>query len=137
MTAGKKAYTLKSETLQEIRAARERKGLTQEQLAEKFGRTRVTYNRLENGQMNVITQTLKEVCEELDLEPHVILTRKGEGPVQVKEMMAELEERKAEIEQLKVRVAALERENEMLLFQNELLKENRRLRGGGAEDAKQ
>lgn len=124
----KEPYSLTSETMKDIKDARNRKGLTQEQLAENIDRTRATYLRLENGQSNVLSETLKDVCRELDLTPHVYVTAKGEKEINIKEMMQLLREQEGKIAELEKRISELEEDNAKLNELNELLKENRELR---------
>ncbi len=128
MTKKTKLYGLSPQTLDEIRQARIRKGLTQEDVADNLGKTRVTYNRLETGQMNVLCDTLQGACRELDLEPHVYLAPKGETTISMHELLDELKAARTEIERMKAEICRMEKENASLAFQVELLKENRNLR---------
>lgn len=130
MGSKKKHYSLSPETLREIKEARNRKGLTQEQLAENIDRTRATYLRLENGQSNVLSETMTDVCRELDLTPHVYVTMEGEQELNVREMIIELKAKDARIARLEEELEQQRRENERLQEIVELLRENRNLRKG-------
>lgn len=121
-------YTLTDESIQNLKDARINKGLTQEQLAENIDRTRATYLRLENGQSNVLSETLRDVCRELDLTPHVYVTAKGEKEINIRKMMQRLKEQDEKIAELEKEIAELEKDNAKLNELNELLKENRELR---------
>lgn len=121
-------YALSAETLKDIKEARNRKGLTQEQLADNIERTRATYLRLENGQSNVLSETMTDVCRELGLRPHVYVTTEDETEINVREITGVIKEKEAEIKALKGEIEALKKENESLRFAVELLKENRELR---------
>jgi len=57
-----------------IRAARQERGLTQQQLAERTGASRPTINRIESGKPNVIWGTVMTVCWLLDIptDPEVM-----------------------------------------------------------------
>lgn len=50
-----------------IRAARQERGFTQQQLAERAGTSRPTINRIESGKPNVVWGTVMTVCWLLDI----------------------------------------------------------------------
>jgi transcriptional regulator with XRE-family HTH domain len=56
---------------------RQRKLLTQAELAQQSGVTEVTINRLENGQHQARYSTIKRLAEALGVDPQELLT--GEG----------------------------------------------------------
>ncbi len=57
-----------------IRAARQDRGFTQAQLAERTGTSRPTINRIESGKSNVVWGTVMTICWILDIptDPEVI-----------------------------------------------------------------
>jgi transcriptional regulator with XRE-family HTH domain len=63
------------------RAARERLGLTQAEVAARIPLSPVVYNRLERGRMLPSVPTLVRLCETLDTSPAELLglTRPGRG----------------------------------------------------------
>lgn len=133
--AGKKPnYTLSKEALSDLKTARSRMGLSQEAVAEKIDKARLTYLRLETGQSNVISDTLGQVCRVLGLEPHIYMTAAGEGALDVKGLLACMQEKEREIEGLKRQVDVLQQEKRNLALQVELLMENRRLRQNKTEE---
>ncbi len=59
--------------LTRLRALRERKVLTQQELAEKAGITRATLSRLEAGAENPYPSTIRKLAAALDVEPQRLM----------------------------------------------------------------
>lgn len=51
-----------------VKAARQNAGLTQTELAERSGISRVDISRIEGGQINVTLRTMRKLAEALDLK---------------------------------------------------------------------
>lgn len=125
--AGKNQYCgLSQETLKKIKEARLEKGLSQQQMADNIDKTRLTYLRLENGKMNVISETLQEVCNELDLVPYLFLYDKGGMAPDIGKMQERIASLEAMVEHLQSEIKALRKENLSLERQVELYEELRR-----------
>lgn len=105
MAAKKIQYPLSKETLEDIKSARNTKGWSQQKMADSIDKTRVTYVRFENGQCNVLSDTMQSVCYELELEPHVYVVPKGEPAVDIKELYALLRKKDQRIEELERQLA--------------------------------
>jgi transcriptional regulator with XRE-family HTH domain len=60
---------------QRIKAIRERKGITQDQLAEMTGLNRVHLYRLETGRQSMTLRTLKLIADTLDVRARDLIGR--------------------------------------------------------------
>lgn len=70
MTSGSGIYRRIGEL---IRAAREKAGLTQEELGQRIGLTRTSITNIENGRQNIQVHTLYSIASVLDTSPHAFL----------------------------------------------------------------
>lgn len=59
--------------LRRLRALRERKALTQEELAKKAGITRATLSRLESGAENPYPSTIRKLAKALGVDPEALM----------------------------------------------------------------
>jgi len=66
-------YDARVVKLTRLRALRERKVLTQQELAEKAGITRATLSRLEAGAENPYPSTIRKLAAALGVEPQVLM----------------------------------------------------------------
>lgn len=91
--------------LEDIKTTREQKGITQQELADRIDKTRVTYLRFENGQTNLLSETFRKICSELDLNAYVYVLPADREELDIK-ALDQLLQQKDE------RIAALEAELE-------------------------
>jgi DNA-binding XRE family transcriptional regulator len=63
--------------LTRLRALRERKVLTQQELADKAGITRATLSRLEAGAQNPYPSTIRKLASALSVEPETLMDPDG------------------------------------------------------------
>ncbi len=63
-----------------IREWREKRGLTQEEMAEKLGVHFTTYSRVENGHTGLSEQWIKRLCKALEVHPADLIGDDFEGP---------------------------------------------------------
>ena len=59
--------------LTRLRTVRERKALTQRELAERSGVTAVQISRIENGEANPYPSTVRKLAAALNVEPHDLM----------------------------------------------------------------
>lgn len=71
MAQKKLPLSIPRKALEDIKTTREQKGITQQELADRIDKTRVTYLRFENGQTNLLSETFRKICSELDLNAYV------------------------------------------------------------------
>ena len=71
--------TINVEVGANIKAMRERAGLTQEQLSERIGIGVKSLSAIERGTVGVSLTTLRKVCEELSVSSDALLFGAGEG----------------------------------------------------------
>jgi len=62
-----------------FRLAREARGISQTELANRLGKDQPSINRLEQGNVNPSYMYLLEVCEGLDVELSEVLSKKTEA----------------------------------------------------------
>lgn len=132
MAQKKLPFSLPRKALEQIKATREQKGITQQELADRISKTRVTYVRVENGQTNPISETFLKVCSELDLSPYIYVLPAGREELDVKaldEMIEQKDRRIAELEAALEEAKATIKENKDTLqliteLYNQLKKDN-------------
>lgn len=85
-----------------VRKAREKAHLTQEQLAKAIGVTHPTINRLENGKQNVTLDVLDKISKRLGVEPYSFFSKDSLVPyLQVREEHAVYHTSRDEMENVK------------------------------------
>ncbi len=57
-----------------LKAARKSKGLTQKEVAKKFGMTQQQYSRFENGVFELNYAQILDLCELLDITPNELFS---------------------------------------------------------------
>jgi transcriptional regulator with XRE-family HTH domain len=67
-----------------LRAARERRFLTQQQLADKAGTSKANISRLESGEQNARMSTIVRLAAALDIAPEELVEWNGEQAEQEK-----------------------------------------------------
>lgn len=130
MARKREMASITSESLNELKAARLAKNLTQEEMAENMGCTRATYSRMENGHTAILSENWNKACNLVDMHSYVCLVPKDQQPVDIGKLMKELQEKDSELERMKGQIAEMKEHIKQLSFSIELLKENRELRKG-------
>ena len=85
-----------------VRKAREKAGLTQEQLGKAIGLTHATINRLENGKQNVTLDVLEKISKHLKIETYSLFSKSYLVPyLEVREEQASYHTAHEEMENIK------------------------------------
>lgn len=102
------------QALEALKRERQKKGISQEDMADRIEKSRSTYVRMETGQGKMFTDTLLDTCKELELVPYVYLLPKEREYPDVESMLQRNGELEAEVEELKEKIAQLDRELTLL-----------------------